>query len=385
MKKNKIFKVITLIIVVCMALLSTLKPLKTKAISVTYDDNMIIQTLNERVAYNTRLGSSINSNQITSTANNYLFTYSNFIALNDIDKISWDISSTSTTECIVFLSLMQRTDLDINIRDLESIELWYGDYSDNKKINQFNLDNGNIYIYSNNNKVSYNITNFINSDNFVGYAVVVFPKINGAVWYDYTAFPVLIVYSQQAQSLIYYAYQECYYSPDIGGTTQDIGFLSSMIWKPNSGYNNNNWVNFVTYVNSGYNLATANENESFTPIQRTTLWNNFFNSYYKNLSTMFQLPLSAYNSEGYTSGFEKGNNEGYTSGFDAGQKIGYELGYENGVSDTENVTTNWIVQISKGIGAVLSLQILPNFPLGLIVAIPLVCGLIIMIIRIWKR
>ena len=114
------------------------------------------------------------------------------------------------------------------------------------------------------------------------------------------------------------------------------------------------------------------------PIQNYKVWNNNALSMLKFLEGTTGLPNSGYKNVDMV-------NSAYNSGYDSGKDYGYQEGYNVGLQEGENATTNWIATISKGIGNVLSLEIAPNLPLGLLVAIPLVMGMIGLIFMFWRK
>lgn len=114
------------------------------------------------------------------------------------------------------------------------------------------------------------------------------------------------------------------------------------------------------------------------PIQNYKVWNNNALSMLKFLEGTTGLPNSGYKNVDMV-------NSAYNSGYNSGKEYGYQEGYNVGLQEGENATTNWIATISKGIGNVLSMEIAPNLPLGLLVAIPLVMGMIGLIFMFWRK
>lgn len=132
---------------------------------------------------------------------------------------------------------------------------------------------------------------------------------------------------------------------------------------------------FVGYEHSSNLLDTTTVAK---PIQSKSVWDNNAKQILKYLASLEGLPNRGYDNTGLM-------EQSYNNGFNSGKELGYQQGYNVGLQEGENATTNWIATISKGIGNVLSLEIAPNLPLGLLVAIPLVMGMIGLIFMFWRK
>lgn len=135
--------------------------------------------------------------------------------------------------------------------------------------------------------------------------------------------------------------------------------------------------NAVAYEHLGSNLLDTS-GSSPKPINNAKVWNDNALEILDYLSQTVGLPQRGYNNIELM-------EESYNNGFYSGKELGYKQGYNEGLSVGENATTNWIATISKGIGNVLSMEIAPNLPLGLLVAIPLVMGMIGLIFMFWRK
>lgn len=85
---------------------------------------------------------------------------------------------------------------------------------------------------------------------------------------------------------------------------------------------------------------------------------------------------------GRQDGYDKGYDDGLDDGFDKGYDDGLDAGYNKGIN--ENVETGGFGMILASaftaLGALLSIQLLPNISIGAIVAIPIVFGVVMFII-----
>lgn len=133
---------------------------------------------------------------------------------------------------------------------------------------------------------------------------------------------------------------------------------------------------FVGYEHSSNLLDTTTTVAK--PIQSKSVWDNNAKQILKYLASLEGLPNRGYDHTGLI-------EQSYNNGFNSGKELGYQQGYNVGLQEGENATTNWIATISKGIGNVLSMEIAPNLPLGLLIAIPLVMGMIGLIFMFWRK
>ncbi len=90
--------------------------------------------------------------------------------------------------------------------------------------------------------------------------------------------------------------------------------------------------------------------------------------------------------DGYYSGYDVGSidgyNLGYNLGFDDGQDVGFNDGYQKAINDgsTEFGLTTLLSSLFVGLGSLLSIQLLPNISIGMIIAVPIVFGIIAFIL-----
>lgn len=127
-------------------------------------------------------------------------------------------------------------------------------------------------------------------------------------------------------------------------------------------------------------------------------WNKVAYVGYKDLLTTYSQAWQ----EGYDEGYDYGKDDGFNEGYHEGRDYGYELGkvetidlykdewFEQGKSVgyaeglDENISTGGFMMILSsaflGVSTLLGIELLPNITLGMIVAVPLVFGLLFFIL-----
>lgn len=171
------------------------------------------------------------------------------------------------------------------------------------------------------------------------------------------------------------SYPFYYYEEEYQGLVFDYNYiLENEAIKDYSQYVS---YNAIAYEHLGSNLLDTS-GTSPKPINNAKVWTDNAMEVLDYLSQTVGLPQMGYDNTGLM-------EQSYNNGFNSGKELGYKEGYNVGLQEGENATTNWIATISKGIGNVLSLEIAPNLPLGLLVAIPLVMGMIGLIFMFWRK
>lgn len=94
---------------------------------------------------------------------------------------------------------------------------------------------------------------------------------------------------------------------------------------------------------------------------------------------------SGYNqgyNDGESSGYDNGYNDGYDYGFNNGYDLGYNDGYQTAINDgsADFGLTAMLSGLFVGLGSLLSIELLPNISIGMIIAVPVVFGIIAFIL-----
>lgn len=89
---------------------------------------------------------------------------------------------------------------------------------------------------------------------------------------------------------------------------------------------------------------------------------------------------------GYSVGYDDGFNNGYDSGYDIGNQDGYNIGYNSGFSDGEQsvLINSPFKVVVQGINDLLSIEILPNFKLGILIYFSIGLALVLMLVKVFK-
>lgn len=160
---------------------------------------------------------------------------------------------------------------------------------------------------------------------------------------------------------------------------------------------NNNWIYYFQFngdfaVNSQITVVNLYRNQEVFP-------SHFSWTYYGDLSSneFYQLGYADGSANGYDIGYEDGYSNGFDLGYESGSGYGYDIGYQDGSNDgydlgydygyqkgidvaSDNTFYGIIAQVFTGLGAFLSIELLPNITFGAILAVPLVFGIISFII-----
>lgn len=97
------------------------------------------------------------------------------------------------------------------------------------------------------------------------------------------------------------------------------------------------------------------------------------------------------NTTAYNHGYDDGYADGYRTGYDLGKTDGDAIGYQRGLAEgmagatPVSQTVGVVSSIFAGIGTVLSIQLFPGFPLGLLILVPLFFAVLGLILWIWRR
>lgn len=88
----------------------------------------------------------------------------------------------------------------------------------------------------------------------------------------------------------------------------------------------------------------------------------------------------------YDLGQETAYNNGYNYGYYIGHQVGYDLGYKNGFSDGEQsvITNSPFKVVVQGVNDLLSIEILPNFKLGILIYFSIGLALVLMLVKVFK-
>ena len=86
--------------------------------------------------------------------------------------------------------------------------------------------------------------------------------------------------------------------------------------------------------------------------------------------------------DGESFGYDNGYNDGYYYGYDNGYDLGYNDGYQTAINDGESEfgITTLLSGLFVGLGSLLSIELLPNISIGMIIAVPIVFGIIAFIL-----
>lgn len=81
--------------------------------------------------------------------------------------------------------------------------------------------------------------------------------------------------------------------------------------------------------------------------------------------------------------YSLGDTNGYRRGYDSGYNLGYAEGQtgENAISPIWNVLTG----IFNSVGAILSIELIPHIPIGLLIFVPLFFIMVMAILSIWRK
>lgn len=297
-------------------------------------------------------------------------SYSDF-DYNVIKNEGWN----KLTHCISFITINYSVGFnEIKTSIFPTIILSGGNFNQNVVYTTYSTIAGNR-VYLSNGAKTLEITTDVNNDYFVGFIIN---------WqFDTLAEDPTTINTQ------YFTIQVLQYINDSWNVISYPEYYSTF---HNQSFSMSNFIpgdKLISYYPSysstyilGYEHLSGNlldnSGTEEKPIQNYKVWNNNALSMLKFLEGTTGLPNSGYKNVDMV-------NSAYNSGYNSGKEYGYQEGYNVGLQEGENATTNWIATISKGIGNVLSMEIAPNLPLGLLVAIPLVMGMIGLIFMFWRK
>ena len=151
-----------------------------------------------------------------------------------------------------------------------------------------------------------------------------------------------------------------------------------------------NGYNYTAGYDTGYALGfTAGANATFSDGYEQGTEDTYPSAYASGYDDGVQESWSAVYTDGYTQGHlvgkEENDNDAYTLGYETGLSTGYSNGYGVGVLEVmdESLNIGTFIQIAAdGIGGLLAVELLPNISLGMIVAVPLIFGLIAFVVGV---
>lgn len=161
---------------------------------------------------------------------------------------------------------------------------------------------------------------------------------------------------------------------------QDGGFVGdafAFITQNNMRFNTAD-SSYLEGYNAGYNDGFDKGYFEGKKESDSDAWNRGYNDgYNRGLLDGYD---NGYN-DGFVSGegvgFDKGYFEGKNDGIKQGYNEGYNVGYSEGlVTNPNNNFGSMILSVLLGVGAVLSIELLPNITIGAIIAVPIVFGII---------
>lgn len=88
--------------------------------------------------------------------------------------------------------------------------------------------------------------------------------------------------------------------------------------------------------------------------------------------------------DGHSDGYNKGLSEGFDEGFLEGDSAGYTRGYNKGLSEGNSAWGVLFGAMMATFGGFLAIEIFPGLTIGMLVAVPLILGLLAFIIGIAK-
>ena len=91
--------------------------------------------------------------------------------------------------------------------------------------------------------------------------------------------------------------------------------------------------------------------------------------------------------DGYDHGYDEGYQDGYAYGRGRGYVAGYDDGYAEGIAGATPMSqaTTLIGSLFTGIGSIMSIQLFPGFPIGLLILVPLFFSVLGLVLWIWRR
>lgn len=162
------------------------------------------------------------------------------------------------------------------------------------------------------------------------------------------------------------------YGYDLGyNTGYDLGYAAGEI----DGFNNGYDLGYAAGVLAGENKAYSD---------------GYFEGRNDGIDIGYDLGYDDGESDGYDLGYADGKidgidigyNDGYSFGYDNGYDLGYNDGYQTAINDgsADFGITSLLSGLFVGLGSLLSIELLPNISIGMIIAVPVVFGIIAFIL-----
>jgi hypothetical protein len=191
-------------------------------------------------------------------------------------------------------------------------------------------------------------------------------------------------------------YQYAPYQPIGSGNMLRIGNQSmEIIYKGDlvNSYTLSQLKNFFMGFNNLYIIQLVDNNDYYT------IFNNGYDlGYDAGLDDGYDLGYDDGLDDGYDVGLVDGYDDGYGYGLSDGYYVGYDLGYDDGLGDGDDLgydrgyqkaiddgsaefgLPTLLSSLFVGLGSLLSIQLLPNISIGMIIAVPVVFGIIAFIL-----
>lgn len=143
----------------------------------------------------------------------------------------------------------------------------------------------------------------------------------------------------------------------------------------NDGFADGESDGLVAGYNAGY---SAGYNQGYNTGESS----GYNAGYYDGESFGYNAGYNDGESDGLAAGYDNGYNDGYDYGFNNGFDLGYNDGYQTAVNDgsTQFGLTTLLSGLFVGLGSLLSIELLPNISIGMIIAVPVVFGIIAFIL-----
>lgn len=162
------------------------------------------------------------------------------------------------------------------------------------------------------------------------------------------------------------------YGYDLGyNTGYDLGYAAGEI----DGFNNGYDLGYAAGVLAGENKAYSD---------------GYFEGRDEGIDIGYDWGYDDGLDDGYSDGYDDGKidgidigyNDGYSFGYDNGYDLGYNDGYQTAINDgsAEFGLTTMLSGLFVGLGSLLSIELLPNISIGMIIAVPVVFGIIAFIL-----
>lgn len=134
-----------------------------------------------------------------------------------------------------------------------------------------------------------------------------------------------------------------------------------------------------------------NLNEFVYDAQYKHVFDSFFPiiSYMEFYSVSFLANVDRTSSISFNALFSyiKQSNYNYNYGYNTGYNDGYNTGYNDGQAGENAISPVWnvLTGIFNSIGAILSIELVPHIPIGLLIFVPLFFIMVMAILSIWRK